>query len=344
MHRILFALAAIVLPLGAFAQEHHHDVMSDADFMRVLATMSSHGAVVAELPEAPNATTTINMTAKSFSFTPSTFTVNQGDTVTINLSVPSNDDAAQHGILMDTYINPGQNVNRGQTRAITFHATTAGQFAFGCNVPSCGSGHSNMFGVMTVNAVTTPAPAITSIAPSSGDIAGGTVVTITGTNFSPTATVKFGSTPAINVDVTSSTSITATTPAAASAGAVAVTVTNADNQNGILFNGFTYTAAPLVSAIAPNNGPTSGGTPVTVTGRGFQTGATVTIGGAPLRSVVVVSSTTITGVTTVGPANEEAGIAADVVVHNPDGTTLTLSHAFTWSIPNLAITAITPNS
>ena len=60
--------------------------------------------------------------------------------------------------------------------------------------------------------------------PNSGSTAGGTAVTITGTNFAAGATVTFGSTAATNVVVVNSTTITATTPAG-SAGAVTVTVT-----------------------------------------------------------------------------------------------------------------------
>ena len=76
-------------------------------------------------------------------------------------------------------------------------------------------------------------------------------------------------------------SITATT-AAHAAGAVSVVVTNTDAKTGTLTNGYTYTTtnpAPTVSAISPNTGTENGGTAVTVTGTGFQSGATVTIGG-----------------------------------------------------------------
>ena len=57
------------------------------------------------------------------------------------------------------------------------------------------------------------APTVSSVSPNSGPVAGGTAVTITGTNFAAGATVKFGATAATNVVVVSSTSITATTPA-----------------------------------------------------------------------------------------------------------------------------------
>jgi hypothetical protein len=82
-------------------------------------------------------------------------------------------------------------------------------------------------------------PTITTISPSSGSTNGGTVVTITGTNFVSGATVTFGGTAATGVTVVSSTSITATTPAHA-AGAVNVVVTDSGGS-GTLTNGFTYT-------------------------------------------------------------------------------------------------------
>ncbi len=69
-------------------------------------------------------------------------------------------------------------------------------------------------------------PTVSSVAPSSGSPAGGTAVTITGTNFAAGATVTFGAAAATNVVVVNSTTITATTPAG-SVGAVTVTVTNA---------------------------------------------------------------------------------------------------------------------
>ena len=68
--------------------------------------------------------------------------------------------------------------------------------------------------------------------PNSGSTAGGTAVTITGTNFAAGATVTFGGAAATNVVVVNSTTITATTPAG-SAGAVTVTVT-VSGQSGSL--------------------------------------------------------------------------------------------------------------
>ena len=49
-------------------------------------------------------------------------------------------------------------------------------------------------------------------------------------------------------------------------------------QSGSLANGYTYVAAPTVSSVSPNSGPTAGGTAVTITGTNFAAGATVTFG------------------------------------------------------------------
>jgi large repetitive protein len=60
--------------------------------------------------------------------------------------------------------------------------------------------------------------------------------------------------------------------------------------------------APTVTAVSPTSGPGQGGTSITVTGTNFRAGAIVTIGGIIAQNVVVVSATTITGVTGAAPA------------------------------------------
>ena len=55
-------------------------------------------------------------------------------------------------------------------------------------------------------------PAVAHVSPNIGSEACGTAVTITGTDFRPGATVRFGGAPATGVAVTSEGSITATTP------------------------------------------------------------------------------------------------------------------------------------
>lgn len=120
-----------------------------------------------------------------------------------------------------------------------------------------------------------PAPTITSISPNSGSYAGGTSVTITGSNYQTGATVTLGGTAATGVTVASSTSITATTPAHA-VGAVNVVVTNPDSQSATLTNGYTYTnlpAPPTVTAISPSSGTNNAAISITsITGSNFALG------------------------------------------------------------------------
>src|SRR5262249_57861434 len=98
-----------------------------------------------------------------------------------------------------------------------------------------------------------PAPTVTGVSPNSGSTAGGTAVTISGTNFVTGATVSIGGVAATNVNVVNSGSITATTPAHA-AGLVTVAVTNPDSQSASLSNSFTYvTPAPTVSGVSPTS-------------------------------------------------------------------------------------------
>jgi hypothetical protein len=184
-----------------------------------------------------------------------------------------------------------------------------------------------------------PAPTVTSISPASGSINGGTAVTITGTGFLSGAAVTLGGTPAISISVVSGTSITATTAAHAAA-QVAVVVTNSDGQSGTLSNGYTYlNLPPSVSSVSPNHGLLTGGTPVTITGSAFATGATVAFGGVAATGVTVVSSTSITTTT---PAHAVG--AVNVTVTNPDAQSGTLTNGFSYMNPPPTITSVLPVS
>ena len=94
-------------------------------------------------------------------------------------------------------------------------------------------------------------PTVTSVSPNSGTTAGGTSVTIAGTNFSPGATITFGGSAATNVNVVNGTTINAATPAHA-AGAVNVIVMNTNGLSGSLTSGYTY-IAPSEATILDDN-------------------------------------------------------------------------------------------
>lgn len=82
-------------------------------------------------------------------------------------------------------------------------------------------------------------PVQTALSPAIGPAAGGTVVTISGSNFKAGATVRFGGIPATNITVVNSTQITATAPAHGPA-IVSVVVENPDGASSTLSNAFTY--------------------------------------------------------------------------------------------------------
>jgi hypothetical protein len=156
------------------------------------------------------------------------------------------------------------------------------------------------------------APVISSLSPTSGPVAGGTVVTITGTGFTGATGVTFGGTQGTSFSVDSDTQITVSTPGGA-AGDVDVVVQSPNGDSAA--STFMYVPAPTVSSLTPTTGPTAGGTTVTITGSGFTAGSTVSFGGTPAASVTVDSDTSITATT---PAH--AAGAVDVTVTTAGGT------------------------
>jgi hypothetical protein len=189
-----------------------------------------------------------------------------------------------------------------------------------------------------VNAFTFVAPpSIGVIAPASGSTLGGTVLTISGTNFVTGATVKVGGSAASSVTVLNSTTITATTPPGV-AGAAPVSVTNPDGQSATGATPFTYVVPPVVTSVSPSSGPTAGGTALTIGGSGFVAGATVKVGSSAATAVTVISSTTITATTPPGPAS-----VVSVTVTNPDGQAGTRANGFTYVAPP-TVSSVTPTS
>lgn len=98
----------------------------------------------------------------------------------------------------------------------------------------------------------------------------------------------------------------------------------------------TYTlAAPNPVSLLPTSGTLAGNTAVTITGTGFQTGATVAIGGTSCSSVAVVSGTSITCTT-----GAHAAGAVNVVVTNTDAQTGTLASGYAYNLlPQATLTA-----
>ncbi len=184
---------------------------------------------------------------------------------------------------------------------------------------------------------------ISGVGPNSGPTTGGTTVTIAGTGFTQSASVAFGGVSASSVLYISSTQLQAVTPAHASA-TVSVSVTeNPHNHSATLTSGYTYVSSSSaksvsVSSASPNQGPTTGGTVVTITGTGFQTGNAVSFGSVQSSAVTVSSNTQIQAMS---PA-ESAGTVA-ITVTNSSAQSSALPSSFTYtSAPS--VSSISPNS
>lgn len=121
------------------------------------------------------------------------------------------------------------------------------------------------------------APVITSIDKPDGPFAGGRTVNLIGTDFQGTTQVQFGGNTAtiIAVDTSDPTAntITVTTPASTSTDQTVFLNVDVSAQNpegtGTLANGYTYRPPPIITAIIPNQGPTTGGQTFYILGKNF---------------------------------------------------------------------------
>ena len=182
-----------------------------------------------------------------------------------------------------------------------------------------------------------PVPTLSTVTPSAGKLAGGTVITLTGSGFRTGATsVTFGAgNPGATVDVTGTTTLTVKAPSD-SVGTVTVTVTTPGGTSGA--EPYTYDPIPTLSTVTPSAGKLVGGTVITLTGSGFRTGATsVTFGAGNHGTTVNVTGTTTL---TVKAPSHSAGTVT-VTVTTPGGTSG--SEPYTYDpIPTLS--TVTPSA
>jgi IPT/TIG domain len=155
-------------------------------------------------------------------------------------------------------------------------------------------------------------PEISVVSPNSGPATGGNTVIVSGERLYGVTGVEFGSVNALEFTVNSPDSITAVAPAHTTE-KVGVKVqttfgasppefckTNKGKRAQCTAAGPYKYKEPTVTGIAPETGPKSGGTDVTLTGTGFARGATATeilIGKGLATAVDCTSETTCTAVT-----------------------------------------------
>jgi hypothetical protein len=262
-----------------------------------------------------------------------TFTIN-AVTPTITALNPSSGAAGTSVAITGTNFTGATAVNFGGTPATSFTVSSATSIAA---VAPAGTGTANVTVITPTGtsvivaadqfAYTSAVPTLTGISPATGPSAGGTSVTITGTNFTGATAVNFGSTPATNVTVVSATSITAVSPAGT--GTVDVTVVTPSGTSATAAaDQFIYSAtAAGLTSVSPAIGPSAGGTSVTVTGSNFTGATAVNFGATPATSFTVNSATSITAVSPAGTGT------VDITVVTPSGTSATTAaDQFTYGV------------
>ncbi len=179
-----------------------------------------------------------------------------------------------------------------------------------------------------------PAPTVTEVSPNRGAEAGGTSVTITGTNLGEATSVKFGSSVA-SVTADSESSITALAPAGSGTVDVAVSTAGGTSATGAADN-FIYVPPPSVTNVSPNAGPLGGGTSVTITGSNFNEVTAVEFGAKSVTSFRVNSETSITATALAGTGT------VDVTVSTVGGTSAASAADQFSYLPVPTVTAVSP--
>ena len=155
---------------------------------------------------------------------------------------------------------------------------------------------------ISITNYTTPAPAISSFSPASG--LPGTVVTVTGTNFTGATAFALNGAAVTGFTVVNATQLTFTVPAVATSGTIAVTTPTGTGTSAASFTVLVPNPVPVITSITPNTASVGAATPVTITGTGFTAASVVNADGNPIASTFV-SATQITGTV---PAGAPAGV------------------------------------
>jgi hypothetical protein len=172
-------------------------------------------------------------------------------------------------------------------------------------------------------------PTVTSFTPASGIT--GSSVTINGTNFVQSATVKFGALASPTVTFVSASMLRAVVPNGAVPGAIKVTT-----PAGAGTSATNFTPSLSITGFSPGGGPA--GTVVTINGVGFNSTSTVKFNATAATAVTHVSATQLTATV---PAGATTG---QISVTNTTGVTGTVKSAVFYAVAAPTITSFTPTS
>jgi hypothetical protein len=182
-----------------------------------------------------------------------------------------------------------------------------------------------------------PAPSVVSVSPGVGPEAGGTSVTVTGTNLTGASAVRFGTAAATGVVVNSSTSLTAEAPAGTGVADVTVTTPGGASMTTAA-DQFTYVAVPVVTELTPSTGPASGGTIVSIAGANLTGATAVRFGSVSAGFSVNLAGTAITA-----EAPPGTGLV-DVTVATAGGVSaLTATDQFAY-VPAPTVSGVNPGA
>jgi hypothetical protein len=219
------------------------------------------------------------------------------------------------------------------TKQITTNLTGNTRFYFAVKAYDTAwrlSAASNEVSVVTGPGTTQPPPppplTLTNLSPTSGPKAGGTLVTINGTNFVSGAKVYFGGILSPSITFVSATQLKATT-AKGSPGAQAVTVVNPNGQSAVLSNAFNFTGPkPKILTSSPTTGAISGGTQLQINGEAITSEVGVMIGGQMATQVTYIDGNSLIAV---APPRSSPGLV-DVSLVEAGQVQSTLSGAFRY--------------
>lgn len=171
-----------------------------------------------------------------------------------------------------------------------------------------------------------PPPAITTVTPAIGQLAGGETVTIAGTGFTGQPSVRFGQVPATSIVVGGPNVLTAVVPAGKAEGTVDIGIGVAGKPEVVKAAAYTYVSPKgRITTLTPAEGPVAGGTSVTINGDALGDDVAVTFGDVAAAKTAQNGPTAITVTvprrTQPGPVDVRVTAGAELVAVKPQGFT-----------------------
>nr|WP_320161587.1 IPT/TIG domain-containing protein [uncultured Methanoregula sp.] len=186
-------------------------------------------------------------------------------------------------------------------------------------------------------------PELTEISPSSGSIAGGTLVNLTGSGFAGTKSVQFGEIYGTDVTVIDNWRLSVLTPPA-SEGIVAISITNpagTGRSSGAPTMFHYEVPVPKLAGISPSSGSLDGGTAVILTGSGFNGTRTILVGGKPVTGFSIINDSQLSIIT---PPSSLGQFPVTITNAYGEGGSLGPSTLFQYVITPVPATAAIKNA